>query len=902
MSIENLEGLERAVEAFLVKENNVTPEGIRTWIQSFRLMPMFLVTDDEAETLARRLEVRHDVTMSMGAVLTERDYQPWLDKALADIDFYYWARYKRLLEEKHLSGQVISTINNDTDRTLSLLENPSKSGPWGRRGMVVGHVQSGKTANYIGLLCKAADAGYRLIVVIAGIHNNLRNQTQKRIDEGFVGRDSARLLSQREERHIGVGRVDPRRRPVTFTNSVKDFSKEMATGVGIPLQNLNEPAVFVVKKNSSTLKNLLEWLQEHNASRGGRTVDAPMLLIDDEADNASINVRYGKGEVSKINSQIRELLQMFSRSCYVGYTATPFANIFIDPDTDDEMRGEDLFPRHFIVSLDPPTNYFGPERVFQQSGKTIIRHIDDNEELLPLRHVKEHTVVGLPASLIKATRTFVVARAIRLIRGHQDQHCSMLVNASRFTGVQGQLRGALQRLLEDIQAGVRLNGALPERRALADPELRALHDVWQREFAEARVGWNEVQRQLLPSVAPIKVVEVNSRSHGTLNYDEYAQSGLAVIAVGGYSLSRGLTLEGLMVSYFLRNSMMYDTLMQMGRWFGYRPEYDDLCRVWMPEEAEGWYSHIAESIEMLREELRTMAAAGATPEEFGLKVRAHPDTLIVTARNKMGSGERIVVSVGLGNHFVETAVLRNDTESLAANRRAAQELSDQLNSLGLPLTGAIRVKGGWLLRDVPVRPIQKFLAAFLNHPLSLLTDSGPLGRYIEDRADGELGLWELLIAGIRGDEKAESDRSLGIPVVPQVRSAGTKGDAATLRITNKQRVASRGVEKTGLAEEVIAEAEAEYRRVNKAPEGETYNYPDRIYRARRERPLLILHLLHIREPDGSSRKGEPVVAWSISFPATKRPEKRVEYVVTTTWLRENFREEIDEEELDGDDL
>ena len=171
--------------------------------------------------------------------------------------------------------------------------------------------------------------------------------------------------------YVGVGRFDHTRRPVTFTNTIRDFNKATATGVGIPLQNLTEPAVFVIKKNSSTLKNLLEWLREHSARGGGESIDEPMLLIDDEADNASINIRHGAGEVSRINGQIRDLLRMFDRSCYVGYTATPFANIFIDPDTDDQMRGEDLFPRSFIVSLDPPSNYFGATTVFIEERRAV---------------------------------------------------------------------------------------------------------------------------------------------------------------------------------------------------------------------------------------------------------------------------------------------------------------------------------------------------------------------------------------------------------------------------------------------------------------------------------------------------------------------------------------------------
>lgn len=906
MSSETISALETAVEAFLIQERDLTPATIRLWIDRFRGMPMLAVSDDEAEHLARRLEARHDVSMAIGSVLVEREYKPWLEAALSQIQFYYWERYRRLLEHKRFSQQVVSTIHNETERVLGLLENPTKPGPWARRGMVVGHVQSGKTANYLGLLTKAADAGYRLIIVIAGVHNNLRNQTQKRLDEGFVGRDSARLLAQREERYVGVGQIDGRRRPVTFTNSVKDFSKEMATGVGVPLQNLNEPAVFVIKKHPRTLENLVEWLEEHNASRGGTSVDLPMLLIDDEADNASINVGYDKGSVSTINGMIRKLLKLFSRSCYVGYTATPFANIFIDPDSDDEMLGADLFPRHFIVSLEPPTNYFGPDVVFRSKDGRTVKHIDDSEDLLPLTHKKELRLAGLPQSLHTAIRAFLVGRAIRLLRGQLTSHCSMLVNVSRFTDVQGQVRGLVQQTIEGLQASVRVNGALPTAVALKDPGIASLHAVWRDEYEGAAPKWSSVQGVLLEAVAPVRVVEVNNRSHGTLNYGDYEESGLSVIAIGGLSLSRGLTLEGLTVSYFLRNSMMYDTLMQMGRWFGYRPDYGDLCRVWLPEEAEGWYVHIAESIDLLRDEFRRMASAGATPEEFGLKVRAHPDTLIVTARNKMGSGERIVTNVGLNNHFVETATLRNDAESLHANREALKVFVDALEDIGKGPSLGETVTGGILIRGVPVLPIEQFLGVFQNHESALLTDPVPLVRYIRRRAATELATWDILLAGVQNREETSlCGHSYGIPITCQLRSAGNRSDSYTLRVTNKQRVASRGVEKVGLTDAQAAEAEKDYLALRKSSPGtntDEANFPDYIYRRKRNRGFLIVHLLDIRTKDDRTVRlhSLPVVAWSIGFPETAIPEERVEYVVTTTWMKENSREDLEDDHDDDE--
>ena len=372
-----------------------------------------------------------------------------------------------------------------------------------------------------------------------------------------------------------------------------------------------------------------------------------------------------------------------------------------------------------------------------------------------------------------------------------------------------------------------------------------------------------------------------------------------VIAVGGFSLSRGLTLEGLMVTYFLRNSMMYDTLMQMGRWFGYRHDYDDLCRVWMPEEAEGWYSHISESIEMLRDELRSMEAAGATPKEFGLKVRSHPDTLIVTARNKMGSGEKVVVNIGLANNFVETAILKRDQASLEANRLAAQRFAARLSEAGSPTSNASSIPGGWIISNVPVKPVLDFISQFQNHPGSMLTAPGPVRRYIEARSENELANWDILLASIsRPDYTPIVDESLGLKIICQRRGSGRKSDKNTLVISDNQRVASRGIEKTGLDPKKIIKAEKEYRNDPNYRSGSSY--PDYIYRIHRERPLLILHLVAIGAIGEDLSKKKAVVAWSISFPRTNTPGNRVEYVVNTTWLRENFRDDIDEDEMGGD--
>ena len=886
-----LDLLEPMVAAALARLEVVTPEVIREIIFGMTGTVLFRdVTPEQAESLARRFEARLGVTMKLGAVVKTTEYRPWLPQARARIEPVFWDRLRQWMIQGGLSPDVLGSMDAVTDRILGLLEDPQRNGSWDRRGMVVGHVQSGKTANYTGLVCKAADAGYRVIIVIAGIHNRLRNQTQIRLEEGFVGHSSA------EARAIGVGRFSPEKRPTVFTTRTADFNKATASQMQVPLRNLTGPTLFVVKKNSSTLRNLLEWLREHGQQHGFTTVTEPMLLIDDEADNASINIKKGKGEVSAINKLLRSLIGMFERSCYVGYTATPFANIFIDPDERDDAAGQDLFPRDFIVSLDPPTNYLGPTKVFggNEGPRGMIRHIKDNGERLPIRHKRDFSLTDLPHSLELAIRAFVVACAIRNARGQRNEHGSMLVNGSTFTDVHRQLKNRIQYFLTDVKNAIRVNSALPPAQAVRSPEIAHLHRVWQEEYESAE-RWPEVLAQLHGAAAPIQVVEVNSRSSDSLEYERTAQDGTRVIAVGGYSLSRGLTLEGLTTTYFLRNSMMYDTLMQMGRWFGYRDGYEDLCRIWMTEEAEGWYAHVTESVEMLRDELRHMESVGATPRQFGLKVQSHPDTLIVTARNKMGTGQVVKGQIDLARNLVETRVLRRDVESLSKNREAGRLLAEEIEAAKGSLA-ALQGQPGHplLIEKVHVDVILQFLARYRNHDLSFLTMGDPIREYIRDRADGELEHWDVSVPSVQ--MAATLEVPFGSAMINcQRRTAGDRTDDQSLWIGNKFRVASRGAEKAGLLEDEIKRAEREYK-------GDTTNFPDSIYRMIRRRPLLILHLLRMdARESGRPLFDDHLVAWSISFPTTKLDQKPVEYVVNTVWMQANFLDELDAEDEDDAD-
>ncbi|MER9641422.1 Z1 domain-containing protein [Mesorhizobium sp. M0239] len=910
---QDLQKLEDIVSAQLAGEIRPTGQTIREIIAEFRQMRMYAgkVSDVEAEQLARLLEEKHGISMGLGAIVDASDFKPWLRDAKIGglIDPYYWDRYRQLLGKNGLPPGVIRSTDEVTDKILDRLGDPRDMSSWSRRGMVVGHVQSGKTANYTGLVCKAADAGYRLIIVIAGIHNNLRNQTQARLDEGFIGRDTARLASVdkgKKQKIIGVGNFDQRHFPVSLTNSIRDFNKATATTNTSQIGSYNVPVILVIKKNASTLKNLVEWLSEHSMASASELVEQPMLLIDDEADNASINIKHGKDEVARINGQIRELLGLFRRSCYVGYTATPFANIFIDPDREDEVFKQDLFPRHFIIGLDAPTNYFGAHKVFVENRDQHVRHITDNVETLPIGHKIDHQLPDLPPSLVIAVRTFLVARAIRNARGQQGQHASMLVNASRFTGIQGKLRGQIADLVGNIRSAVTVDAGKGAA-ALNNPEIAALRDAWELEFAALDDGpeWSEIQEGLHEVLAAAQVIEVNSsKTSSPLSYDIGGEFGLTVIAVGGFSLSRGLTLEGLTVSYFLRNSMMYDTLMQMGRWFGYRNGYEDLCRIWMPTEGVGWYAHISEAMDELQLDLKRMELAKATPEDFGLAVRSHPETLIVTARNKMGSGQLIPMKVGLANRFIETTRLSSVEDTLRHNRRVAQAFVEELRAAGFVADVSTKVPRGYLFREVSVALVRDFLIRFRNDRVDPITDPLLVGRYIDERLDGELKDWDVLLASVNDDDAQLRSFVLGPPLGQAIRNVGP-GDLAKdiLSISgSSRRLGSPGDEKVGVNPlKAAAALEAFKKELEASNQPAPKTIPDRIYREVRDFPLLILRLIKIGTESGETKiPGDPVVAWSISFPGSELNGGRVEYVVNTIKMRELFGADEDEEEAAGD--
>ena len=867
------------------------------------------VTQAEIDEVIRKVEFENDIRMTAGSTLTAPGWSPWLDEHKAEINWDYWERYHQLLVQKGMPIGVIPRMDELTDKILGLTENPRKEGAWRRRGLVLGHVQSGKTANYIGLINKAADAGYRVIIVIAGIQEDLRRQTQARIDEGFTGYDSAQKMQTGQP--VGVGNWPGVRRPFSYTNKQSDFRVALGRQAGHELASIQAPVVFVIKKNPSTLRHLVDWLKAHNTGSDGVIHDLPMLLIDDESDNASINTAKDPEEATRINTQIRQVFHLFAKACYIGYTATPFANIFIDKDVETEEHGRDLFPEDFLVSLDPPNNYMGAESFFSEKEdeeRNYLREIVDASDLLPLKHSKEFRPDELPSSFHEAIRAFLLAVTIRSLRGDGDKHASMLVNVSRFIDVQAHLREQVREIVWRHLRDIRNYSRLPSAEALSNTCMAALKTTWRNEFASTtEFDWADVQQELHKATATVRVVVINGRSQDVLDYPAYEGVGLKAIAIGGFSLSRGLTLEGLCVSYFRRNSVMYDTLLQMARWFGYRPGYEDLCRLWMEPEGIGWFMHINQAVEELRAEVQRMERLGMAPRDFGLKVRSHPDSLIVTARNKMRASKEVPHKVDLSSELIETHKVSAVPEEVAANFRLLDSFVDRI--------AAYRVSnpedyccgpGNRFHHRVPVNDVLEFIEGFHVHPELLLLYQEPMCEFIRKGAKYELGEWDVVLCGLNGTSMEKRFQlPCGVHLYKQER---TGIDLSYKRwggytIGGRQRVSSRGIEKIGLAPEQAEEAQRE-------SFGKISNVPDKAYRAKRTRPLLMLHWIHLYELNGSGegrqgRRGRTLdsdaVAFGISFPGTSRKEPAVEYVVNKTWIESVFGATDDVDEEIGDD-
>ena len=780
------------------------------------------LTAEEREEVIETLHAQLLVRIDRGHYVKEKNHKPWYIAAKAEQTSDFWDRYRLyLLKEKHWSGNTVDELDKTTDEIMDLLGNPASPEGFSRRGLCIGDVQSGKTSTYIGLINKAADAHYRVIILLTGTIEKLRRQTQQRIDEGFIGLDSYAFTLEKDSVQVGVGVIDPHTSGWAVTSTTSDFNAATAKKIVGQLSSISSPVIFVLKKNKSVLEKLEHWLRFYNANKTTKKIDLPLLLIDDEADNASVNTKVE--EVSTINKGIRKLLVLFDKANYVGFTATPYANIFIDPDSEMEMLEQDLFPRDFIYALEAPSNYIGARSIFGEDAKYdyMLESNDDCERSLPINHQKTDTMTSMPNSLKEAIAAFFVTNAIRDLRGDNKAHRTMMINISRFIDVQNQITKAVDGYVRDAKRVIH-NYYLTGENALDYEIFKLMKSVYEKyyagfenkpEFADLKFfSWNEIQKTLYPSISRIEVRSVNGgNAPKNLDYEKYEiepnDIGLRLIAVGGFSLSRGLTLEGLSASYFYRNSSMYDTLMQMGRWFGYRDKYRDLCKIWMPSDSMAWYSYISMASDKLRDEVRRMQNDDMTPIDFGLAVRSDIQGLLVTARNKMRLAKDYEMIVDFSGEVVETRYVHSSREILSRNYELTQAFLTELHdNYALHYKDPeLALKGHQYLR-VDKNIVVEYLEGYSSHPLNIDFSISELLNLFKEDKQGVFDEWDVIIASGKSSNPPAELSGMTVPMVG--RGFKYRDDTKSLQMSGKNsRLGSKDLAKGGLTKKVVEEME-----------------------------------------------------------------------------------------------
>jgi hypothetical protein len=708
-----------------------------------------------------------------------------------------WRKLKQyLIDFRGRTESEVDSLDQATDRILEQLADPNEFGedlpPV--KGLVIGYVQSGKTANYTALSAKAFDAGYKVVIVLSGIHRSLRRQTQIRMNDelGIANNFGQRITS----RNFGPDTIEP---ITSMTSEDLEFGDSQYSGVSRSV--IQGKVLFVVKKNTAVLERLILWLGEQ------QKVEVPCLIIDDESDQASINTGGNRGEISDspdlsnpdepeeppavINSKVRRLVNLFANVSYVGYTATPYANVFIDHQAVDRAAGEDLYPKDFIVSLSKPAGYFGPEELFEE----VISDGEDGDlslsskviEIVPASEVQElndlledpifpdSRMVELPASLVSAIKNFILATAVLCTIKGRNIATAFLVHTTPSKIAQNILSELIEKYIRFLQREWRY-----------DQEVS--RPMWELEWEKFSVGFGasspysltfeeifEELDRLLVRFGEINILTLNSDSPDELDY-QYQPYGASVV-IGGNKLSRGLTIEGLLVSYFTRKASdpKADTLTQMGRFFGHRKPIVDISRIYTTQELNKAFQEIALVEAALRNDIRRYEREGLRPIDFGPRVLKRA-SLMPTARNRMGvaaqhgrtySGELVQTSsFPDGRATVERNGM--NVNRLQKNYLVTSEFITKLAEISAPSLGQNSSTMIW--QDVNSGEVLNFLGQYAGVEDATRFVPAHLCAYIRDLNESalspELSSWTVAVIGreptsAMGSESFGSNFSVG---------------------------------------------------------------------------------------------------------------------------------------------
>jgi hypothetical protein len=760
-----------------------------------QLRPEVLEALSREETIVLRPASIITADADRGEWLRRRDRSGW----------HYWPSLRDyLLGVKGWNTSAVRSLDESTDRILAEIADPSME-RFDIRGLVLGYVQSGKTASFTAVMAKAADVGYRLLIVLSGLDNGLRRQTQIRLNKELAG--------YADNRPGTVPMPPMGRQWHQFTT--EDFNGDFRAGNAnhSALQG-TQPVLLVVKKNGAVLRRLHAWI-DAAPEEVRRTL--PLLVVDDEADQASVDTR-GSYQTdgadpdetyeapAVINGLIRELLRKFQRCSYVAYTATPFANILIPHNTMDPSVGGDLYPRDFIVDLPKPDGYFGAEELFGRQdpdtgemigGIDAVRHIPDVD-------IAALEGAGMSPSLDRALLDFILAGAARARRGDGDKPATMLIHTSQRTGEHDRIWTQVNARFAELKDEWRYQRGQGIRERMRERWEDEFIPVTRATFANRELTFDQIEEYIGPFVEAVLVRQINSTTGEMLDYER--EPGLKAIAVGGNKLARGLTLEGLLISYFVRASAMYDTLMQMGRWFGFRGGYEDLTRIWMTAELAGWFSDLASVEYALREDIRRYEIEQVTPMQLGTRILEHP-AMLVTNRLKSRFATTIAVEQSYSGQVVQTVKFPfRRAEDLALlleeNILATRDLLGRLDA-------PTWLNSGPLWSNVAADEVLSFLTAYRVDDEVRSLSMPLLGDYIQrQREQGELVRWSVAVMG-----RSSYDARLGRPSwgvqggdINMISRSRLRGDPDSLGV-----ITSPGDEAVGLTREQREQVERQSR-------------------------------------------------------------------------------------------
>jgi len=809
----------------------------------------------------------------------------------------FWDRFFSYARsaDKNLPSEVMRQVDEDSDKIVDRLGNPHQKEPFNCRGMVFGDVQAGKTLSYSAVMNKACDAGYKVVIVLAGVTESLRSQTQERLDFDFVGEIST--VGNQINTHanfVGVGKINPNLRLICRTDTNSDFKN----GRGFSIDSVKQPVLIVAKKNISPLKEIIKWLhsqRKHDTEK----VPQPILIIDDEADNASVNTGKAGAPPKTINNLIRQIIDCCERVTYLGYTATPFANIFISPDdTYDSSDREELFPKDFIVSLNAPSNYCGGKFYFlDKPSEYVICDIDDAEEFIP----RSDPLVGVPPSLKNAVKQFFVASAIkdyrrenRLMSNRGDARFdSCLINVAVKTSSQNDLRPRIKDIVDEFYEAIRSNQSVDRLNTTVIDFKKTFEEDFQPYFpVDMAMDWNRLYEYLKKLEKPV-TMSINTKSEDQLVWKD--NSPRKVIAIGGFTLSRGITLSGLTISYIYRNSKAFDTIMQMGRMFGYRDGYRDLVRLWIDPDFADAFDSATRATDDLRDDIIQMNKLGMTPRQFGMKVSTYPG-LLPTAKNKMQNSEVIEMKVCFAGLKPESHCFFIDEEIEKSNKNSVSNFTNKIvKNYDLKERFVINDDGNKLMtpqvvfEGVDSKFILELLNEFEFHPNNKgRISEGFFRQYIEELRFSELSKWDVIYYSLPVNTEGKSEEIssiLGRDINSQRRSIFTKPffdmdrDESCIHLAQNRSVT------TGSVTSLVTNEQVPTLLIQSLVSGE-------IKHKKASDPSLETPQ-HLQK-----QKGREFIGLKIFFPKVTKDFRAISFIATLDYLNKISKEQADESEDD----